>query len=333
MNVLIIGGTRFIGPPVVRRLASLGHDITVLHRGENEADLPPNVRHRHGSRENIAELRDAVRASEPEVIVDMAALTERDAQCVVDAARNEAGRLVVISSQDVYRAYGRFHGTESGPLEPVPYTEDAPLRSAFYPYRGQIAGLDDYEKILVERVAMSAPELPATVLRLPAVYGGGDYQHRLAFELRRIDDGLQAMILDERIAGWRWTRAYVGNVANAIALVATGNRAQGRVYNVGDEGLSYADWVRTVGHAAGWEGEVITLPSERLPRHLRPPRGDYDQHLIAETTRIRNELGYEDIVSRDEGLRRAIEWERANRGEIDARALDYKAEDALLASL
>jgi nucleoside-diphosphate-sugar epimerase len=73
------------------------------------------------------------------------------------------------------------------------------------------------------------------------------------------------------------------------------------------------------------------VPPERLPPHLRPPRGDYEQDLVADATRIRRELGYEDAVSRDEGLRRAIEWERANRGEVNPRLLDYAAEDALLA--
>ena len=34
MRVLIIGGTRFIGPEVVRQLHALGHQVTVFHRGQ-----------------------------------------------------------------------------------------------------------------------------------------------------------------------------------------------------------------------------------------------------------------------------------------------------------
>jgi nucleoside-diphosphate-sugar epimerase len=263
----------------------------------------------------------------------MTALTEADARVVVEAARGRAKLLVVVSSQDVYRAYGRFHEKESGAIEPTPSTEDAPLRSNLYPYRGQPPGMDDYEKILVERAAMADPDLPATIVRLPAIYGEGDYQHRLAMELRRMDDRRPAIILDERIAGWRWTRAYVENAARAVVLAATDEKASGRVYNAGDDAFSYADWVRAVGHAAGWNGEVISIPSDRLPKHLRPPRADYGQDLVADTTRIRDELGYEDVAAMDEGLRRAIEWERNNRGEIDPRFLDYEAEDSLLASL
>ncbi len=333
MRVLVIGGTRFIGPPVVRRLVALGHDITVFHRGETEAELPASVRHIHGDRERLGDHGREIARLAPDIAIDMGALTEGDARAVVDTFCGVAKRLIVVSSQDVYRAYGRFHGTEPGPLEALPCTENSALRTALYPYRGQIAGLDDYEKILVERVAMGAPDLPATIVRLPAIFGEGDYQHRLAIELRRMDDDRPAIILDERLAAWRWTRAYVQNAAAAIVLAAADERAAGRIYNAGDDALSYADWVRAIGEAAGWQGEVVSLPSERLPKHLRPPPGDYRQHLVADTMRIREELGYEDVVSRDEGLRRAIEWERANRREINPRLLDYNAEDALLAAL
>ena len=209
MQVLVIGGTRFIGPALVRRLDSLGQDITVLHRGETEADLPPSVRHLHGDRARLSDYRDEIARLAPEVVIDMGALTEADANGVVDAMRGLARRFVVISSQDVYRAYGVFHGIEQSPLEEAPSSEKSPLRTHLFPYRGKIAGLDDYEKILVERVAMSARELPATIIRLPAIYGEGYYQHRLAVELRRMDDNRPAIVLEKRLAAWRWTRAYV----------------------------------------------------------------------------------------------------------------------------
>ena len=55
MRVLVIGGTAFIGPPVVRRLAEQGHEVTVFHRGKTEAELPPSVRHIHHDWDRWAE--------------------------------------------------------------------------------------------------------------------------------------------------------------------------------------------------------------------------------------------------------------------------------------
>lgn len=45
MKILAIGGTNFIGPPVVRQLVAAGHELTLFHRGKTEADLPKGVQH------------------------------------------------------------------------------------------------------------------------------------------------------------------------------------------------------------------------------------------------------------------------------------------------
>ena len=56
----------------------------------------------------------------------------------------------------------------------------------------------------------------------------------------------------------------------------------------------------------------------------------YAQDLAYDTSRVRNELGYKEIVSVDEGLRRTIAAVRENPPVIDT--AQYAAEDAALAS-
>lgn len=342
MRILVLGGTRFIGPPVVSRLHELGHDVTVFHRGETEADLPRQVPHLHGDRRRLDEHAAAFKSLAPEVVLDMLPLGERDARAVMGAFQGIARRVVAISSADVYRAYGRLIGTEPGPPDPVPLTEDAPLREKLYPYRGETPRgpadprpwADDYDKILVERAVMSDPDLPGTILRLPMVYGPRDNQHRLFFYLKRMDDGRPAILLGAGMARWRAGRGYVENVATAIALAATDDRAAGRIYNVGEaDALLEVEWVRAIGRAAGWNGEAIVMPRDRLPAHLRA-KSDLAQHLVTDTARIRRELGYAELVPRDEALRRTIAWERAHPPEpLDPQQFDYAAEDATLAAL
>src|SRR5690348_7731652 len=120
MRLLILGGTSFIGPAVVSRLLELGHEVTVFHRGEHERDAVPDVPPIHGDRADLARHADVLRIARPDVVIDMRAMFERDAASAVDTFRGVAGRLVAISSADVYRAYGRLHGSEPGPLEPMP---------------------------------------------------------------------------------------------------------------------------------------------------------------------------------------------------------------------
>ncbi|MCH8949376.1 MAG: NAD-dependent epimerase/dehydratase family protein, partial [Chloroflexi bacterium] len=75
MRVLVIGGTRFIGPRVVHRLCDMGHDVAVFHRGVTEADLPPRVQHLHGDRRELAAHAAAFRTFAPDVVLDMTAFT------------------------------------------------------------------------------------------------------------------------------------------------------------------------------------------------------------------------------------------------------------------
>ena len=337
MRILVIGGTGFIGPHVLRHLGAEGHEVTIFHRGETHAELPDGVREIHGDRRDLASFAAEFRAAAPDVALDMIAFTEEDARALVGVFRGVARRAVVLSSADVYGAYGRLRGLESGAPAAHPLAEDAPVRENLYPYRAQAVGPDDfkyhYEKILVERAVMSDAGLPGTVLRLPAVYGPGDRQHRLFGYLKRMDDGRPFIMLGERQARWRWTRGYAESVAAAVALAVTNESAAGRIYNVGEaEALTEADWVRALGRAAGWKGEVVTVPEDLLPAHMVSPV-DYDHHLVTDTSRIRAELGYAERVTREEALRRTIEWERANppaeSGSLEA---EYAAEDAALAA-
>jgi nucleoside-diphosphate-sugar epimerase len=344
MRILIVGGTGFIGPHVVRRLAAKGHEVTVFHRGRTEADLPPEVAHLHGDRAQLPEFRDELRRLAPEVVLDMRPINAQEARTLREAFAGQARRAVALSSGDVYRAYGVLRRTEPGPPDPVPLAEDAPLRRKLYPYRGPspraaddpMRWADDYDKILVERVIQGDPTLPGTVLRLPMVYGPGDEARRLFPYLKRMDDRRPAIVLDEGMARWRWTRGYVEDVAAAVvaAVVAAVlyDRAAGRVYNVGEpHALSEADWVRAIARAAGWDGEVVTAPAGRLP--AGPLSGlNWDQDIVTDTSRIRAELGYTEAFSLDEALARTVAWERAHPpATIDPRAFDYAAEDAILA--
>jgi nucleoside-diphosphate-sugar epimerase len=341
MRILVIGGTNFMGPLVVRSLSNDGHEVVVFHRGKTSTNLPSGVREILGDRRPLAPFAGELRRFEPDIVLDMIPVTEQDAQEVMSTFKSIARRVVAISSQDVYRAFGRVNNKESGPVEPGPITEDSPLRENLYPYRGetprnedQKQWMDDYDKILVERVVMGNPELPGTILRLPAVYGPGDFQHRMFAWVKRMDDKRPAILLDEKDAQWRWTHGYVENVALAIALAVTDERASGRIYNVGEPySHSMAERIRKIGEAAGWNGKIVLAPQDKLPAPLRWGINS-EQDIVVDSSRIREELGYTERVAPDEAFKSTIDWERANPpAEIDPKDFDYAAEDAILAEL
>jgi nucleoside-diphosphate-sugar epimerase len=339
MRILVIGGTRFMGPLVVRSLSEQGHEVTVFHRGQTRSDLPRGVREILGDRRSLAESAVELQRLAPEAVLDMIPENEQDALEVMRIFSGVARRVIAISSQDVYRAFGRVNGKETGPVESMPITEESALRQNLYPYRGETVRdqddpkkwQDDYDKILVERVVMGDASLPGTILRLPMVYGPGDYQHRLFSYLKRMDDNRPAILLDEAEAQWRWTHGYVENVADAIAMAVTDDRASGRIYNVGEPfTFTMAEWVGKVGQTAGWQGRVVPVSNGRLPEPLRWGI-NAEQDIVVDSSRIRRELGYEEQVDLEEALKRTVAWERANPPkEIDPKEFDYVAEDEFL---
>jgi nucleoside-diphosphate-sugar epimerase len=178
---------------------------------------------------------------------------------------------------------------------------------------------------------MGDENLPGTILRLPMVYGPGDYRHRLFSYLKRMDDNRQAILLDQSEAGWRWTHGYVENVADAIALAVTNERSAGQIFNVGEPfTFTMAEWIALIGKITGWQGRVIQVPHGRLPEPLRWDI-NAEQDVVVDSSRIRRELGYSERVDLEEAVRKTIAWERANPPqEVDPKAFDYEMEDTFL---
>ncbi len=334
MRVLVIGGTSFIGPAVVQRLVDTGHEVTVFNRGQTAAELPEGVGRITGERESIGAFRKQFEALAPDVAIDMRPMTEREIRLVVDGVRGIVSRVVAISSMDVYRAFGRLIGTEFGPPVDLPLNEESPLREKLFPYRST-AGLpaddpnywrENYDKILVERVVLGDPDLPGTMLRLPMVYGPRDGQHRFRSFVKRMDDGRRAIPLAESYASWRSSWAFVDDVAAAIALAATDERAAGRLYTLSEtEHPTMAGIAQMLASRIGWDGQIVTVPDEELPPALNTA-----QHLVGDSTRIREELGYQEITPPDEAWERTIAWEREGDPPVNPAEFDYAAEDELL---
>lgn len=337
MRVLIIGGTGFVGPLVVTRLHAAGHQVAVYHRGHHEYDFPPGVEHFHSEDAEYPVLKfiPALATWSPDVVVHMVAFGEADAAEFVRAFRHVAQRSVVISSGDVYRAYGVFRNLEAGPLEPLPLTEDSPLRTVLYPERAGARNpqhwVYNYDKLLVDLVVTSDPALPATILRLPKVYGPRDSSRRLLPYIKRMQDRRPAILLQAGYVDWRFTMGYSENVAAAIALAIVDERATGRIYNVGElVTLTNGEWIEKLGEAFGWEGDVVGAPDEIMPPNLRHPFR-FEQSLVLDSSRIRQELGYVEPVPVETAMLHTVEWEKAMIPEsMNQNQLNYRQEDQVL---
>src|SRR5438132_14427589 len=106
MRVLVIGGTGFIGSQVARRLIEAGHDLTIFHRGQTTAELPAN--HISGERRDLQAFTSEFKRIKPDVTLDMICYNEQEAKGLIASLDSICKRIVVVSSMDVYRSYGRL---------------------------------------------------------------------------------------------------------------------------------------------------------------------------------------------------------------------------------
>jgi len=342
MRILLIGGNGFIGSPLMSELRRLGHTVAVFHRSADGAATTSKVVRIQGDRNRLSDYLIPLRRFSPDVVIDLILSSGEQALQLMSVAHELTRRVVVVSSMDVYRAWGVMHQAEPGPVEPLPITEDSPLRSVRTLYTRETLKMmesiftwvdERYDKIAVEQAILNDPEVQASILRLPMVYGPGDPLHRFFPLLKRITDERPYILLPDNFAAWRAPRGYVENIAHAITLAATSDRAAGRTYNICEEpSLSELDWQRRIAQQTSWSGRLVVLPKERTPEHLWQA-GNAAQHFVASSKRIRAELGYMEVVQLDEAIRRTIAWQRQNPPcTINLKQFDYQAEDAALAA-
>jgi nucleoside-diphosphate-sugar epimerase len=323
MRVMVLGGTRFIGAAVVEELHAHGHELLVVHRGEHEPADPPEVDHLHADRQDLPHLRGPVDDFGPEAVVDVCAYSAADAETALAAVGDV--RLLVVSSMDVYRAFGAvLAGTETDAL---PVDETSPVRSERYPYRGRShpsADTASYEKLDVEAAYLARE---ATVCRLPMVYGERDHQRREEPLLRRVRAGRDRVPTGS--GGWLWTRGYVRDVAAGIRLALESDACVAEVLNLGEARTwSMGLWARHVLEAAGSGAELVRVPDVLLPDDLKV-LGTIPQHLLVDSSKARDLLGWTE-TDPHEALHRSVAWHLANPPEgADA---DFTADDRALAA-
>jgi nucleoside-diphosphate-sugar epimerase len=322
LNVFVLGGTRFIGRAIVEDLVAAGHRLLLIHRGVLEPEGMPEAQHLHTERPELPTHRSAIAAFRPDAAIDCRALTSEDAETAV-AALPAGIRLVVISSMDVYRAFGALNDDRE--TDPVPLDEDSPVRPARYPYRGKLEGMDDYDKLDVEDVYLPRG---ATSLRLPMVYGERDYQRREEFILRRVRAGRMKIPIGAGM--WLTCRGYVRDVARGARLALESSRSAGEVLNLcEDRTFSIGMWSRMILDAAGSKAELVRVPDDVLPEDLKPT-GTMPQHIAAGARKARAMLGWT-TSDPAETLRTTVAWHLANPPPDSNR--DFSADDNALAGI
>lgn len=179
MNVLVIGGTRFFGIPMVEELLNSGHEVTIATRGLSADSFGSRVKRLTLDRIDAQSLRSTLSGRHFDVIIDKLAYCSNDIKNLMDVA--DCDQYIHMSTTAVYdpkhlnTLESDFHGTAKEliwcsrpdfPYDEIKRQAECALWQQ-YPDRNWIAvrypfviGKDDYTKRLlfyIEHVMKSIP--------------------------------------------------------------------------------------------------------------------------------------------------------------------------------
>ncbi|MCH6259005.1 sugar nucleotide-binding protein [Puniceicoccaceae bacterium K14] len=289
MKIAIIGGSGLMGPHLVKQAVAAGHNVTCLNR-TGASSQAPAIR---CDRRESEQLKESLEQIQPDLVIDMVPFTRNDAQSLVNViGSGSATQVIAISSIDVYIAYGRLHRTELGPYQPCPISEADPLRGKIS-FQGE-----SYDKLGVEEIYRdNFPNL--SILRMPAIYGWPD-RSRIEEYIDAANSLEKTLRIHPKFAKWGFTRASAVNCAHAVFL-CIGLSGQ-NIFNVGEtELLTEENWCREVWKAMDIEGTIQYDETHPIPFNV-----DLSQGWHVDTSKIRSQLGYKEIVNRQKVLQQAI---------------------------
>jgi nucleoside-diphosphate-sugar epimerase len=320
VNVLVIGGTLFIGRLLVAELLKLGHRVTVLHR-KPVHDFGSEVGGIQGDRNDSEAMRSLLAGRRFDAAFDNVYDWERgttatQVEATALACEDSIRRYVFMSS---VAAYGKgLDRCEEEPLAP----DDDP---------------DSYvrNKAMSERALLRLHEktgFPAVTIRPPYVYGPGNPFYREAFFWDRLRDSRPVILPDN---GSRLMHfVYVKDLVQGCLLTMEAPEAVGQAFNIANERpVTQLEVVRALAAAAGKEARPVFIPRAKITEAGGQTLGPnlyfgvyFDMPPITvDISKARRLLGFQPTDFRT-GLTETYEWYLQQ----PATRPDYRFEDRLL---
>ncbi|MRK00048.1 NAD-dependent epimerase/dehydratase family protein [Aeromicrobium sp. S22] len=322
-EMLVLGGTSWVGGEIARAAAARGHQVTCLARGES-GDAPPEATFVRADRATEGAY-DQVRSRGWDMVVDVSRQPGQ-VRSAVATLGDLAGHWTLVSTGSVYADQG------------VALSESSPLLPALE------QDVADAERYGEGKVACEAyvRELPThLVVRAGLVGGPGDRSDRLGYYVSRLALAGDQPVLVPDVPDQPMQVIDVRDLADWIVRSAE-DRATGIVHGAG-EPTTVGELIGLSAEVAGHRGERVAAGPDWLRAHdveewmgprslpLWLPPDHHGMGMMDDARALATGLRRRPLA---ETLRGTLEDERARGLDRDRRAgLDRDDELALLAEL
>jgi len=167
MDILILGGTGFLGPHFVRTALARGHAVTLFNRGKTNPHLFPELEKLRGDR-RAGDL-SALEGRRFDAVIDTSGYVPRHVTASAELL-STSGQYLFVSSVSAYRDQGQAGLSVGDPLAPHPEPGSEELPTYYGPL-----------KALCEQAAEAAMPGKTTVIRPGLIVGPGDPTDRFTY--------------------------------------------------------------------------------------------------------------------------------------------------------
>jgi len=256
MNILIIGGTQFLGRNLVEAALQLKHNVTLFNRGKTNPGLfSEQVKHICGDREKDLALLDK---DSWDAVIDTCGYIPRITSLSANALLGRARQYVFISSISAYSDFSQIGLTEDAPLTQLDDPTIEEVNGATY------GGL----KVLCERSIQEAFGEQALIIRPGLIVGPHDPTDRLTYWIHRI--GTEQRLLVPRAHSCPLQFIFALDLARWIISMIERNK-NGRFNATGpSEPLSFMNFLDTCSTKLNSECELIQADEKFLSQNGFP---------------------------------------------------------------
>ncbi|MBM6579862.1 NAD-dependent epimerase/dehydratase family protein [Microvirga sp. BT689] len=261
MNVLVVGGTGFLGGAVAREALARGHQVAIFTRGQTGHDAEPaGIEVLVGDRHSDL---SALKGRSFDLVVDTCAFAPDAVASLLDALLPDVGRYALVTSASVYAGF-----TVPGIAEDAPASRASPeqleMARALPPERR--SGAANYGtaygplKRECELVALDRLGERAFILRAGLLVGAGDYTDRLTSWVRRVDQGGPVPA-----PGDPGRLVQLIDVRDAARFIVEGaERTLSGIFNLTGRPFPFGDLLEAIRRVAGSDARFVWRPDEAV---------------------------------------------------------------------
>jgi len=247
MDVLVIGGTKFVGRALTDALLAKGHRVTHFNRGQSGPGVFPQVETFNGDRKtDLGNLPDRTW----DAVVDTCGYRASDLRASAGYLKDRVGHYLYISTISVYSDDNPPFVKETDNLSDPIFTDEEITGETYGPM-----------KVATEVVVNEVLGDKATIVRPGVIVGPHDHTWRFTYWPHRFRQGGDVLVPD--MPGKRVTSVDVRDLADFQVRLLE-EKTPG-VFNVDNSGLTFGDLIAAA--SEGTDGHPVPVSDTFLTEH------------------------------------------------------------------